>query len=162
MTQCLQSSGFISQLEIENNTYLPGKDFLNLLTFLGCSPNINLAPEDGDKFCTIRLSEVEDNARCLGYTNTIQPKCPHCKKKIKNWQDNSDWQNASSLLNCDSCGKQSNMYSLKWRQEAGYGRYAIAINHIYPHEAVPSESLLSRLRDTTGFDWQYFYSQVNP
>jgi hypothetical protein len=62
-----------------------------------------------------------------------------------------------SHYRCRSCGEQHRLTDLDWRQGAGYGRFFIDINAIYPQEAVPSDKLLLALRDYSGRDWKYFY-----
>ncbi|TNF34946.1 MAG: hypothetical protein EP315_06595 [Gammaproteobacteria bacterium] len=158
----LKQTGLIADSD-DQACQLPGKDFLNQLTFLGCSPEIQLSPEDGEKFCRISFSNIETKAVCLGHTSSIKPKCPACKKTISNWQQTEDWQQADSLLHCVHCNTDSAMHELKWRHECAYGRFALCIHYIHPHEAVPSETLLEALHRITGFDWDYCYitQQVN-
>ena len=47
LLQILINSQFITENKQNNNQYLPGDNFLSLITFLGCSPNINLIPVEG-------------------------------------------------------------------------------------------------------------------
>ena len=115
----LDKLGLLTQPQYRNDTYLPGDNFLNLITFLGCSPSINLAPTADDPFCSIHFSPIEKHAFCLGHSNTIQPKCPHCKKRIDHWHSIDRWQNAETLITCKHCKVESEIHSLKWRQEAG-------------------------------------------
>ena len=155
--------GFISATD-KLPYYLPGNEFINLLAFLGCSPEIRLRPEDGDSYCQVVMSDIGDKASCLGFNTTVKPKCPGCKTNLDQWQHIPEWKHAHTLLSCSHCDTETELYKLKWRHECGYGRFAIRIRYIYPHEAVPSETLLSALENTTGFSWTYCYitQQVTP
>ena len=157
--QQLKSIQLISESISNADLYLAGHEFTNLLTFLGCSPNINLSPDDGDQFCSISIPDSHENAALLGYTSMIIPRCPNCKHKITDWKQHfHDWKKADYIYSCSECQTETPVTKLKWRQEAGYGRFCIAINHIHPHEAVPSEKLLNTLRQTSNTDWTYFYA----
>lgn len=142
----------------ENNKYYTGKDFLSLLTFLGCSPNINLSPDDGDHYCYIEFSQIKHHPEILGYTTSVSPRCPNCKHKIKTWQNINNWQLANTKLVCEACDHSYAISDLKWRQEGGYGLFSISIMNIHPHEAVPSDKLLQTLQNATNFEWNYFYA----
>lgn len=148
--------GFISAVK-DLPYYLPGNEFVNLLAFLGCSPDIRLGPEDGDNYCQVVISDITNEATCLGFNTTIKPKCPACKTTLSQWQHIANWQQAHTLLGCTHCDTETELHKFKWRHECGYGRFAIRIRYIYPHEAVPSEALLASLEDATGFGWNYCY-----
>lgn len=158
LIQALKNIGFIDQSLDTPNAYLPGNDFLSLITFLGCSPHINLHPDDGDNFCAISISTICTQATNLGYTSTAKAKCPHCGAAIKNWKNIENWQLADTLFECEKCGKEARMHELKWREKSGYGHSSIAVMNIHPHEAVPADKLLNTLADATGFKWIYCYA----
>ena len=42
--------------EIEINRYATGDNFVSLLTFMGCSPNIELEPQQDKPFCYIEIN----------------------------------------------------------------------------------------------------------
>ena len=153
----LTDINLISGAQDNSQHYLPGNEFIQLITFLGCSPEINLSPEDGDKYCYITISDIASDAQCLGHTATVKPKCPKCRAKLDNWQQVENWQSAKTHINCNKCGETFPMHKLKWRQEAGYARFIISVANIHPHEAVPSENLLIALERLTGFEWNYCY-----
>jgi len=144
--------------EFSANKFYTGDAFLSLLSFLGCAPNIHLSPEDGDNYCYIEISNITDKAKILGHTQSVIPRCPDCKHKLKNWQSISNYTLANTNINCPECNALLKMSDLKWRQEGGYGQFYISISNIHPHEAVPSEKLLQTLEQTTGFAWHYFYA----
>ncbi len=140
-----------------NGHYLPGNRFLSLLTFLGCSPSINLTPTEGESHCYITLIDHHSQPVCLGHTSTAKPKCPHCKKRIGNWQK-ENWLQPDQPWICDKCHTESLFSELNWKHECGYARGGFEVAHIYPHEAVPTEQLLNALQEHTGFAWTYCYT----
>ncbi len=155
LTEC----EFIQATPCRENHYLPGDQFLSLITFLGCSPNINLSPDMGDNHCYISLLEDSDSAYCLGHTRTAKPKCPDCTRRISSWES-VDWME-NTLCTCDKCNSQHHYAELNWKQECGFARGGFSVAHIYPHEAVPGDTLLKILHQHTGFTWQYCYAN-NP
>ncbi len=157
LIQTLTDSQFIEPDANKKNQYYAGNKFLNLITFLGCSPNINLSPADGEDHCIISLIEQTTATKCLGYTQTANPKCPACTKRISNWKT-ADWQKPDSFCVCDKCQTQTRYADLNWKHECGFGRCGFEISHIYPHEAVPTDQLLSALKQLCEFAWQYCYA----
>lgn len=163
MTQLLQ---LLDQLELitrpshRENHYLPGDGFTSLITFLGCSPNISLLPDDTgtvDSHCFISLITETAEIKCLGYTRQCHPKCPHCRKRIADWK-NADWQQPGALCGCDKCGSQTDYALLNWKHECCFARCGFSIANIYPHEAVPTDQLLEKLQQQTGVAWDYAYA----
>lgn len=68
--------------------YLAGPRFLQLITFLGCSPHLQLEPpaDGSEDFCHIRLRGPFRTARLLSAGNTRPPRCPGCGKGLTNWR----------------------------------------------------------------------------
>jgi len=157
LLSALSTFAFINPEADKNNEYLPGDKFLNLLTFLGCSPNINLTPTDGESHCFISLLEATEQPGCLGYTQTVNPKCPNCTKRISNWKTDS-WMQGNSVCCCDKCQTESSYAELNWKQECGFACCGFEIAHIYPHEAVPTDQLLTQLEKHTSVKWSYCYA----
>ncbi len=152
----LIDSDFINSDTDKENHYLPGERFLNLITFLGCSPNINLCPTEGESHCFISIIDTSEQATCVGYTDTVNPKCPYCTKRIANWKI-ANWQMPGEICTCDKCQQQTPYAELSWKHECGFARCGFTVNHIYPHEAVPTDQLLDLLKDSSGFEWDYCY-----
>lgn len=155
--KALKDIGLIAE-EFSNNDFYAGDSFINLISFLGCSPNIQLSPEDGDQFCFIHISETTTDSQHLGHCRSVSAKCPNCKTKIKDWKSANNWQSGNSQYSCQQCDTQSILADLKWCHEAGYGRLSISIVNIHPHEAVPAEKVLQTLNNVCGFEWTYFYA----
>ena len=157
--QQLKSIGLISKPGNDASMYLAGNEFINLLTFLGCSPNINLSPDEGDNFCSISIPDIHETTVLLGYTSMIIPRCPSCKHKVADWKQHfHHWKTGDYTYTCSECQTETPVAKARWRQEAGYGRFCIAINHIHPHEAVPSDKLLNALQQASDTCWTYFYA----
>ena len=157
LLQTLIKLEFIESKPVFNGQYLAGEKFLSLLTFLGCSPNINLTPVDNETHCYITLITASAHTQLLGYTNTVKPKCPNCKKRINNWQT-TDWTQANKTCPCDKCHTATAYAALNWKHECGFARGGFAVNYIYPHEAMPTEQLLNGLNQLSNVEWTYCYA----
>jgi len=143
--------------------YLAGPRFLQLITFLGCSPHLQLKPpSDGSEdFCHIRMRGPFKNARLLSAGNTRPPGCPVCGKGLSHWRElEPGWSQgvSESEILCHSCGHSASPADLNWRRKAGFGHYFIEISEVFPEEAVPLPALMECLRGN-GADWRYFYLQ---
>ena len=152
------SMGFIGKKNPhEEASYLTGNSFLQLITFMGCSPHIRfepLSPDDND-YCHIRFLRF-DKPTLLASDNSRTPGCSHCRKPAF-----SDWsalrEPLSTPLVCQHCGAGLSLAELRWRQDAGMARFFIEINSIFPGEAQPVERFMRRLETATGTAWRYFY-----
>ena len=154
VTAFLRNTGLITDyIPGKEQSYFVGDNFLELISFMGCSPNINLTPQDDpDKFCFIKLiSKQEITAHTSQHTHS--PLCPHCKKPEKDWLNTM----TSTTLPCSSCGQVSAPWDYNWRKSAGFGRFFIEVTEIYPKEAFPQPALLSALEQQHGTSWAYFY-----
>lgn len=150
----LRNTGLIAgSLRPEEHSYLVGDKFLDLIAFLGCSPHINLAPQDNlDKYCFVRLI-ANDNIIALTSKHTHTPRCPHCKKPEINWSD----QMMATSLQCNNCGRASAPWLYNWRKSAGFGQFFIEVTEVYPKEAIPQPALLTTLEQQFEISWDYFY-----
>lgn len=144
--------------------YRPGENFLQLITFLGCSPVVSLGEPGltGDEFCHIAYDGPYDAIQFVSGGNVKQPRCPGCGYRIEGWQTIVEqWRDVPDLIwRCPLCGEEYPLPQLRWRQCAGFGRYFIRIWGVFEGEAVPSDELLAALREVSGFDWGYFYLQL--
>ena len=141
----------------DSGVMLAGKRFLQLITFMGCSPHIRFEPRDADDddYCFIRILEYE-KPRLLRSQNSRTPGCPHCRKPaVADWSLLENPQ--KTTLSCQHCGALSRPEELRWRNDAGMARLFIEINSIFPGEAQPVESLMQHLQKETGCEWRYFY-----
>ena len=150
----LQEIAFIGA-KIGENHFYTGDRFLNLLSFMGCSPHIQIDfdPKNPQKaFCSIKhQSSIEP--LLLHSRNMRPPKCPHCKKAVKNWQD---YRN-NSIFSCPNCQQSIQISSLNWKEQAGFAATMLIIDNIYPQEAQPTPELLSSLQAISLCNWQHFF-----
>lgn len=144
--------------------FLAGERFLQLISFLGCSPHINLEPpaDGGSEFCYLEVLGPWEQARFLQGRNTRPPACPVCKRTNPAWRDRMECQEiqaSATEWTCNACGNRSFPSQWNWRQQAGFGRLFIQINSIFPSEAVPTDELLGSLERLSSNPWRYFYIQ---
>lgn len=167
----LQAIGLIGPpRKLDNDRFYPtGEQFLQLITFLGCSPMIELEPPsdaarlaidsaDG-KFCHVFLSSSEI-LQFRSDARTPAPRCPACRAPLPDWRSRlRTWQThpANSNWHCQQCGHTGDITALGFRKTAGFGRSFVEIRGIYPSEAVPGESLLGTLKALTHGDWSTLY-----
>lgn len=155
--QALMEIGFITKA-FKSNSFYAGDNFIDLIVFLGCSPDIQISPDENKAFCSVHFSDIKPHSRYLGHCDSISPRCPVCKSSAKNWKNTDNWQIPTSQYICNTCHTASALSDLKWKQQGGYGRFSISINNIHPHEAVPAEKILQALSDVTQFKWTYLYA----
>jgi hypothetical protein len=145
------------------NRFLVGERFLQYITFMGCSPSLELSPPAGGSmdYCHIHFSTITPEPRFRNASHNVFARCPHCRKRISNWsQALSIWSKDSSAVNfnCDKCAEQVSLYQLGWRHTAGFARLFIDIYSIYPQEGIPTDQFLSLLETQTGTQWDYFFT----
>jgi hypothetical protein len=137
--------------------FLTGEDFLSLVTFLGCAPNIKLAPEPGDSgqdYCRVSVQEYRDVPRFLYAGHLPAPRCPACRSVVS--ADPAAMAPDTGIA-CTGCGTRTPLHSLDWKRAAGYARVFVEIAGIYPGEALPTDGLLSMLAEISSGGWRYFY-----
>jgi hypothetical protein len=145
------------------NRFLVGERFLQNITFMGCSPAVELSPPtDGSlDFCHIHFREIYPEPRFRSASQNVFARCPQCRKRISNWEQAvSLWSKDSFAvnINCDKCAEQVSLYQLGWRHTAGFARMFIDIYSIYPQEGIPTDQFLSLLETQTGAQWGYFFT----
>lgn len=147
--------------DVSQQRYLIGERFLQLVTFLGCAPAIELEPPaQGDsEFCHVGISRLYSSVQFMADMQGGVPRCPYCRKRIDDWQSIiRHWhENALYQAKCPTCQRQVSPSDIDWRQSAGFGRFFISIYNIYPREAIPTEALLETLKKLTQQSWDYFY-----
>lgn len=157
----MESLGLVGDA-IAQYDYLAGNRFLELITFMGCSPNIRLEPEeDGNTFTLIRFLSDEGAMMCM-FSNALRPpKCPQCRKPIPHWHaaSGTTGTNCTESTTCEHCDTAWLPWELDWQRQAGFGHCLIEITDVYPKEAIPLPELLDRLKEITGLQWSYFYMQ---
>ncbi|MCU7852303.1 MAG: hypothetical protein KZQ80_08825 [Candidatus Thiodiazotropha sp. (ex Monitilora ramsayi)] len=161
----LQSIGLINgNIPGEASRYLLGDRFMQLVTFMGCSPSIQLEPNGADDaYCYLAIAGPYQSPHLLYGKNTTPPRCKSCRKRITDWRTViKTWHDSMPnwLATCPHCGHRQNPISYDWRQSAGSGRLFLLIENIFPQEAIPAPALLNQLCKATGDQpWHYFYQQ---
>lgn len=163
LVQVLNDVGLIGQAwgDREELRFLIGERFLQLVTFMGCAPAIELTPPiAGDsEFCHVGVSHITPTPQFLVDTQDVLPRCPRCRNRIKHWLEwVEQWRSNDNYLDvCPECNEKISPLEFDWRQAAGFGRIFISIFNIYPREAIPTDTLLNTLNKMTSQTWIYFY-----
>ncbi len=149
--------------EQDGERFPVGEQFLQLLTFMGCSPNINLSPQhEGDQdFCHIKLSAPTGVPRFRRHDGNIFARCPECGRRDPDWAVHIErWETDKSAnqYHCPHCANDMSLYDLRWRQQAGFARFFIDVFSIFPQEGIPTENLLGRLQKACEQPWIYFFT----
>lgn len=131
--------------------YLCGDRFLSLITFLGCAPNIALAPQgDGREFCFVGLPPTVATPAAHFGVNAKPAQCRACKNPVRALSDVTE-------ICCSHCGTPTLAWQLNWRRSACWARTVINVWNIYESEAVPSDTLLNYLANHSETPWRYCY-----
>lgn len=139
--------------------YLTGDRFFQLVTFLGCSPHLQLTPPDdpvpppAGSFCTVAVGRPLPAPRLRHGRLTTAPRCPECGSPLVHWQAAA----GGAAVTCPGCARQTSLADLNWRRNAGIGRLFVDLWAVYPREAVPAPELLETLERATGEPWRHFY-----
>ena len=167
----LRALGLIgAPVQLARQAFYPaGEHFLQLVTFLGCSPAIELDPP-GDptqleaasasgSFCHVFLND-SPQACFRGDNNTPAPRCPHCREPLADWPAQRSAWRANPLAAqwaCPTCGQSGDPAGLLFRNTAGVARSWVEMRGIYRSEAVATSALLDCLRELAGCDWKTIY-----
>ena len=140
-----------------------GHRFLELITFLGCSPHIEISPSKDEKtgFCYVQIAVLKTGPEYIagGLTNR-QPRCSHCRDSVPQWR--TAWKrggkNPNSVsVTCPSCGTSQALTTLHWPKDTGFAQFYLLVENIFPGEAVPVPELMALLGKFSGCDWRYFH-----
>ena len=161
LEQLLQSIELIGKPYDGEMKYLTGEHFLDLIAFMGCSPAIQIEPDDDSQpFCYLRLLCGAKSVEFHSGDQTSTPRCPHCRAPVNNWESKiNTWleHGARAAWSCGACQHKAEPWQYNWRKSAGFGRCFIEINNIFPKEAKPQQHLLDTLNSHYGVGWHYFY-----
>ncbi len=142
LTQQLKENALLGE-SLSSNRYATGDNFLSLFTFMGCSPNIELEPQDDKPYCYIEI-ESRSKPHFIAGKNTKYPPCPHCKEKL-------------DAQNCIHCNKSVDLTKINWRKSAFISSSWICVGNIYELEAIPNDHLLNALKNETKLKWKVAY-----
>jgi hypothetical protein len=164
LLEALAAAGLIGPtLPGEEHAFLVGQRFFELVTFAGCAVQLELAPPPtgGLPFCHIRLIGPFARPTLLQGRNARPPRCRACRTPLKDWRERLGPQNPGEgiPLPCPACGTARPPWDWDWKESAGFGRFFIAVEEVFPGEAAPAPALLELLTRETGAAWRYFYVQ---
>jgi len=136
-------------------TFMAGDNFSRHIVFAGCSPYLNFEPksEDDFNFCHIAIHGVFENPQVLTGRNTVKPRCPKCRGRIKDWQ-----AYVNQPYVCPECETRSTPNQLDWRQHAAVGRLLVEVRNVFPGEASPSDRLMAELNKSSQLRWRYAWA----
>jgi DNA-directed RNA polymerase subunit RPC12/RpoP len=139
--------------------YQTGEKFLSLLCFMGCSPNIELEPQDDKPYCYIELENTQRGVKFISGKNLRKYQCPECKQKIENIGEliNTALDNKIESISCPHCNYGIHYKNINWRKTGFIANNWIVIGNIYESEAIPDGNLLSTLEKITGTRWKFAY-----
>lgn len=165
LVQALRELGLIAApLPDQSLAWYAGADFLSLVIFLGCSPQVEFRPIDAGqaaagRFCHVHYQWQEAGPVFRSSAGRLQPRCSVCRGPLEVGQELvRDWPSGRVVtVCCAGCGRTLQAPELDWRQCAGFGRWFLEIWNIHPHEAVPTEALITRLEQVTDTPVRYFY-----
>ncbi|CAA6806013.1 MAG: Unknown protein [uncultured Thiotrichaceae bacterium] len=152
----LKEIQFIDAEEILSRFQI-GDKFLQQVTFLGCSPNIELSPNGDQAYVYVEIPQTTSEISFHSGKNLKFPRCPHCKETLKNIAADIAEANVINSLSCLACKETFNPLGFNWRKSAFFGKCQVIIGNIYDAEAVPNENLLSYLAKLTNDTWKYSY-----
>ncbi len=162
----LDETGLIgAAFELDGHRHFrTGPGFLDHLTFLGCSPVVELDPPASDadgharsgRFCHIQLQPVSATPR-LRRRVEHAPRCRQCRRPLE--PALLDAAVTAGSLRCPGCATAADLERLNWRQAGGYARIFLDIWGIHPAEAVPGDALLAALAACTDCPWAFFYME---
>jgi hypothetical protein len=161
----LQDIGFIAErIQRTSNQYLAGEAFLSLIDFLGCSPSIRLKPSlTGEPYCHMVVLGPYEQPHFLHGRNTKPPHCEQCRKRMSHWEPLiTAWRDNPNQyrIQCPHCAHRQSPMNCHWRHNAGFGRYLLLVENIFPHEAIPSPCLMKQLQAACqNHPWNHFYIQ---
>lgn len=156
LSTSLRKLGLIGQpIDKRMNSFLAGEHFLQLISFVGCSPDVCLAPRESRAtgFCHLSICGPFEPPQLI-FANDC---CPACKQPLSNWKKLND----NRYIKCIHCGESHGAQDITWGRRAGYGRMFIEIHNIFPGEARPVDALFKQLQQESGLNWNYFFTTAN-
>lgn len=151
LADALAAIGFLGS-ERSPGVYGTGPEYLGLITYLGCSPQVALG--ENETAPTIRLSGIFDAPWLVHGGNLKPPRSPQCRKALTK---PATIPMAGQRLHCIHCGYGGNVCGFDWRRSAGCARVFVEISNVFESEAVPGEALMACLEKVSGESWDYCY-----
>ena len=163
LVAALQQAGLIGEplTDLPGERYRAGDAFLQHISFLGCSPAVEFEPESpgSEQFCHVGI-QYGEQLQFRGGPQQVQVHCRQCRHREPGWSGIIEGWRAdpeAHRYTCPECGADSHATELNWRKSGAFARVFVELFNIYPHEAVPTDGILKRLREATGVEWKYIY-----
>ena len=139
--------------------YQTGDKFLSLLSFMGCSPTIELEPQEDKPYCYIEIENAPAKTVFISGKNLRKTTCPECKQRINHIGEliNTALDNKTDLINCPHCHHPIPYHNINWRKTGFIAKDWVVVGNIYESEAVPGDNLLNCLEKVTGTSWKFAY-----
>ncbi len=140
--------------------WFAGKDFLDHVMFMGCSPHIEFEPQGDDlRFCHVRIPDSSATPILSRDPRSPAPRCASCNQGVDDWfAELADDTECELPAVCPHCGSALSIEKIRWRKRSTLSLSRIEIWNIFEREAVPSEDLLHRLQEATGVHWDVSYA----
>lgn len=151
LADALKAAGFLGTARGPGR-FSAGSQYLGLVTYLGCSPQIALG--ENEAATTIRLEGVFEVPKFVYGSNLKAPRCPACRRTLDR---PAAPPAAGASLRCGHCGHAAPVCGFDWRRSAACARMFIEISNVFEAEAVPGEALLALLEEACGVSWDYCY-----
>jgi hypothetical protein len=156
LIQLLNKINLLGKAETEQR-FLVGERFLSLFCFMGCSPHIELYPQEHNQpYCYIEVAKTHAKTQCVISQSAKIPLCPHCKQALAPMVQQLQ-QRCVDKISCPHCAKTLIPQQLNWRKTAFFAKTHIVIGNIYEAEALPDQQFLDYLEDKTQVIWKYAY-----
>jgi hypothetical protein len=154
----LATSGLLGK-HLDKNIFLPGEQFFNHITFMGCAPNIPLTPEQGENHIKIQIITL-NSPILLADENSPTPLCSGCGTRLLLWKKLIK-RARSSQIRCDACHTHLAIQDINFRKRACYSQTAIGVGPVFESEAQPGEGLMNKLAETCNTRFSYAYINDN-
>lgn len=137
--------------------YQAGERFLDLLSFMGCSPYVLTDPAHSQDqgFCHVYVAPGEPAPVFLAGEPLRPPRCPACGEVVSGWERHSH----AGRTPCAACGAISAPPRWSWGRRAGWARIWLEVHGVFDGEAVPGEQLMRALDGLDGVQWRYIYGR---
>ncbi len=139
----------------QGQRFLVGDQFFQLMTFLGCSPNIEIEPREDMAFCHVEIPEPGPQHSLIASRTLKPPVCPQCRNALAHWRELGEHDTS---VTCPQCSHKALFSQYIWRRKAmSFARWHVSLWNIYESEAVPVPELLNAFEAATDTAWTYSY-----
>lgn len=171
---------FLKDIKFISNTFgfqrkphfKAGKQFLDYVAFVGCSPVFTLTLNEEDleegafcnrHFCHVSMPTFDKVPSLWGQPENLHPKCPGCKRDVNHWLECcKKWTTQKKDWQCPDCQHVCTPHAFVWKRQGGLVHFSIDIWGVHEGEAFPSDQLLTKLENHTRNKWDYFFSTEDP